>query len=454
MKNMSGKIRALLALVMALTMLLSGSAVMAEDAAAPQAEDASTVLATVNGEEITLGQVQEIYEQIVAYYSQQGYDMTDPQNMEIARQMAMSAMIEQTVGNQKAHELGLDVFTAEEEAALVRENDAMWEEAVASYIDNMTDLDENATEDQIAAERLNTINYFRPTGYTVEGTLAVSRQEMITDRLTAAVAGEPGITDEEVRSAYDAMVEEDKATYEDNVLQYEYATQYMGQVPLYRPAGYRSVYHILLTVDEALLEKYTTLAARWEEQAEAQDDDSEPTEGAPAETAEPQAQVTWQEVEDARLAVIASVQDKIDEIHAALDAGTPFLELAEQYTADTAMLEEPARTTGYEVHPESFIYDAAFTLGAFSMEQPGDVSEPVVSSFGVHILYYNRDLPSVEEPTEADLEELRVYLTENRQSEAYTAAVDAWMDAAEILYTPAGEFWRVLPVEAEDDGDE
>ena len=52
--------------------------------------------------------------------------------------------------------------------------------------------------------------------------------------------------------------------------------------------------------------------------------------------------------------------------------------------------------TGYAVHPESTIWVKEFTAGAFSdkMQAVGDVSDPVVSRFGVHILYYLRDIPA------------------------------------------------------------
>ena len=50
---------------------------------------------------------------------------------------------------------------------------------------------------------------------------------------------------------------------------------------------------------------------------------------------------------------------------------------------------------GYSVHKDTVVFMQEFTDGAFSekMQKVGDVSDPVVTSYGVHILYYLRDIP-------------------------------------------------------------
>ena len=50
---------------------------------------------------------------------------------------------------------------------------------------------------------------------------------------------------------------------------------------------------------------------------------------------------------------------------------------------------------GYAVHKDTIVFMQEFTDGSFSekMQKVGDVSDPVVTSYGVHILYYLRDIP-------------------------------------------------------------
>ncbi len=431
--------RTVLALCLALIMSLSAVSALAETLEAAPSDD--VVLATVNGEAILQSRVMATYQEIVDYYGYYGYDMTDPENAAAARQMAMSGVIEEVLVNQKARELGLDEITEEEMAGLIAENDGIWEEAIANYIEQATNLGDDATEEQLAAERLNAIAYYESVGYTRETTLASSCRNFISDRVMGAVVGEITVSDEDVLTEWNNLVAEDRETYQDNVLQYEYSTLFMGYPSYYRPAGYRCIYHILLKADETLLEEYTTLAARWEEQAEAQEA------GSPVEDP-----MDYQQVEDARQAVLASAQEELDAVRAELEAGADFLEVADRYSTDTYMLTEPYRSMGNEVHRESVAFEPEYIAAAFGLAKPGDFSGPVVSYNGVYLLYYAKDLPEVEDPTEADLAEIRAYLEEDLTSSAYTAVVDGWFGEAEIVYTEAGEPWRL--VEAVETGDD
>ena len=168
--------------------------------------------------------------------------------------------------------------------------------------------------------------------------------------------------------------------------------------------------------------------------------------------------VTEEQVEAARQAVIASVQDTIDEIMAKLEAGTPWADLVAEYSTDPGMSQEPYKTNGYEVYADSSVYDPAFVQAAFSIDNVGDVSAPYVGMYGIYIVHYTRDVPSG--PVELT-EELRASieneLLSTQQAEALDAAFEAWKDAAGIEYTEAGEAYRPAasesPDEAADIGD-
>ena len=59
-----------------------------------------------------------------------------------------------------------------------------------------------------------------------------------------------------------------------------------------------------------------------------------------------------------------------------------FDELIQEYGTDPGMQDAATRAEGYPVHMDSTNWDAAFTAGAFTMEKIGDISEPVVGSYG------------------------------------------------------------------------
>ena len=88
------------------------------------------------------------------------------------------------------------------------------------------------------------------------------------------------------------------------------------------------------------------------------------------------------------------------------------------------------------------MWDPAFTQAAFSVEKVGDVAQPVVGSYGVHIVCYHRDVPSgAIELTEELKNNLRAELISTKEGELFNNTMAAWMEEAKIEYTavPATE---------------
>jgi len=228
------------------------------------------------------------------------------------------------------------------------------------------------------------------------------------------------------------------------MVQYGYATE----KPWYHPAGYRYIKHILLPVDSALMTAYTDLTAKLEEQMNNSDTaataTTEPTATAEV-TADPNATaaptevpVTQADVDAAKANIIASVQDKINEINDKIAAGSDFDALIAEYgvkadgTASDPGMTSGTYPNGYEVSTYSSSYVSEFVAAAFSIEKIGDVSAPYVSSYGVHIAKYVGDVPAGPvELTDTLKETIRTEL----QSAKESAAMDAWQKAAGIEYT-------------------
>ena len=119
------------------------------------------------------------------------------------------------------------------------------------------------------------------------------------------------------------------------------------------------------------------------------------------------------------------------------------------------MENEATRTNGYAVHNESILWDPAFKNAAMALEKIGDVSEPVVGQYGVHILHYLRDIPGgAAELTEEMKEEFRATIMEEVQVETLNSTVDQWMNEADIVYTEAGESWKLPEADTAEEADE
>ena len=158
--------RRIVALLLALMMALASVSALAEAVPAatdvPAAEAAEeeavelpldTVLATVNGENVTWAQVQELMTDIVSTYAQQGVDFSSEENLAQARAVAMDYAVNYALLRQEAAKLGLDQLTETEEADLVKANDATWEDAINAYIQNALNLSAEATDAEKEAAR-------------------------------------------------------------------------------------------------------------------------------------------------------------------------------------------------------------------------------------------------------------------------------------------------------------
>lgn len=88
--------------------------------------------------------------------------------------------------------------------------------------------------------------------------------------------------------------------------------------------------------------------------------------------------------------------EKAKEVKAKLDAGEDFAALAQQYSQDPSSAKNggklPAFASGHQ--------DKSIDSAAFALEKVGDVSEPVESDFGVHIIKLNKIVPKTSKTFE------------------------------------------------------
>ncbi len=435
------KISRLLALVLALMLCTASvcTAVADEATTTDTTETATTsptdVMATVNGEPVLRETVENIASNLSYTYSQYGYDTTTDENVKVINQIALDYAIQYALMDQKAAEWGLDQFTDEEMETLKASNAESWNSLVDSYVTYYGNLTDESTDEEKLAAKTSALAALEAMGYTEEVMMQSTLEEERYDRVRNKMIENVEVTDDEVQTAFDTQVESDKASYEGNVAYYEYMTQYYGQTSYYVPEGYRGITHILLTVDDTLLQNYEDLAAKLEEQEEAEDIDT--TEATATDVPEAtETPVTQADVDAAYQAILDSVQPTIDEINQKLADGASFADLIAEYGADPGMQSEPYMSEGYSVHQDSVIWDAAFVKAAFSVEKVGDVSEPVVGSYGVHIVYYLRDVPSgAVELTDDIKEDLKSTLLSEKENEAFASTMQVWRDASTIEYT-------------------
>ena len=418
-------IKRLMALVMAL--LMCAAVACAE----PSADD---VMVTVNGTAVTRSQYEDYLSTLTNYYAA-SYDVSDPTMQAMIQQFALQTGIEYAVMSQKVTELGLDL-TEEEKTAATDSALAQWEAVIG---DGLTyyGLTDESTEEEYAELLIQVLAELDSMGYSEESFLSEALMYASYDKLFNHITKDVAVTDDDVVAHFNNLVENDKALYENDAAAYEELQQY-NQLYLmygmtdyvteayYKPNGYRQVTHILLSADEALLTAYADLQAKYEEQQNTIEEGGEVTEEL----------VTADEVENARLAILAAVQPTVDEINQKLADGATFAELIPQYTTDPGMSDAASIAAGYEVHMDSTNWVIPFRDQSFTVSNIGDVTAPVVTDYGVHIIQYVGDVAGGPVELTDDLRAaFQADLLATATSDAYNNAIAQWVSEAKVEYS-------------------
>ena len=210
--------KSLLALLLALTVLLSGCALVTVDTA----KDNARVIVDVNGETVTKAVIHaavdnqvstyEYYNQLYSAY----YGISDLYSTDEATITAevIDAYVQQLVCQQKAKELGLYEMTEEEQAevdAKGKENyDSFIQSVISTYMPGSTlEGDEltAAAEKYVADNAVATVD----GRSTLADFVAAAADEKAVAKLDEYMIKDVTVTDEEIQADYDAKVESAKA---------------------------------------------------------------------------------------------------------------------------------------------------------------------------------------------------------------------------------------------------
>lgn len=365
---------------------------------------ANPVLATIGDYEITLAEADEIA-YLLYYY---GYVEDYPDYRGAVDYLAETYIIEKHIAD-----AGYDQFTEEEMAAFRNEAAAEWEAQLDSYVNNYLTED---TAEARAELRTQAEAYYASQGYSEASVLESALMTEAYARMEEDMRAGYVPTEEEIQNVFNEFGAQYQQMYENDIATYEYSVNYYGYESWYTPEGYRSVLHILLEADQALLDAWELAQVELDEAASAETVD------------EAAVKAAEEKLAAARQAVIDSKKTELDDIYARLEKGEDFVTLINQYNTDPGMQDPATLEAGYEVHQSSIIYDQDFVKGSFQehMTAPGTYSEPVVSGFGIHVIYYKNDVPSGLLMTDDIHAEIVAYLESMHMQSAYDAGMAEW----------------------------
>ena len=470
--------KALLALMLALTMLLSGCTLLVKD----QDVDNATEIVRLGDTVYTKGEVNsrvDSYLQEEAYfYSMYGatVDITDPAVVQEAREFVVQDLKETIVKDQKIADLGLGELTDEDQATL----NARIEEELNGYRDTIKEYyitDKTLEGDALEAEVDKMMEEF---GIDDSAICEAIKDEIFQEKLRTEVVKDVAVSEEEIAADFATKVESSKTSYAENAGSWATAKN-NGSTLYYTPEGVRMVKQILIAYTDEDQKVLDELSNRLSETAVAisgannaltalgiEDIDTLLAQAnvtvAPAEaadgiwtgeltanldavsftdadldeavktavtelaTANAKNDFYQKQMEQAQTAALANIEAEADDVLAQLAAGGDWDALMAEKNDDPGMKSGATAENGYAVSADMTSFDPAFVEAAMALANVGDVSDKIVGeSYGYYIIKYVGDAPAGPIALDEVRESISSTLLTQKQTEAFDNAVASWV---------------------------
>ncbi len=451
------KKQALLALMLALALVLTGCTLVQKDAEV----DAATEIIRMGDRVVTKGEFQQQVNYQLNYmsylYSMYGYsyDPTSEAAVSDAREAVLNSLKADLVSRAKVEELGLDQLTEEEQKSIQ-------EKAEENYQSNLdyilsTDYADSDLPDEEKTEKAR--EQLERNGYNMDKALADAKDNVLEEKLRAEIIKDVTVSDDEIQAEYDSKVSSAKETYLSNAGGWATAANQGSSTLYYTPAGVRYVKQILVKftdedqakIDEAnkkTSDAQAKVTAAESKQTDAQavldaeDSTDEAKEAAKADLEAAQAELTAAQAEaetaqkeaDAVLeTAFANIDEAADGILAELEGGADWDKLMAERTQDPGMQSGVTAERGYAVAADMTSFDPAFVQAAMALEKVGDTSGKIRgNSYGYYIIRYVGD--AVEGPIapEEVRDAIRQELLTSKQDDTYTETIQKWVDETEF----------------------
>ncbi len=299
----------------------------------------------------------------------------------------------------KLKQLGKYDFTEEELSTLQYS-------AQQAFDQTWQELYKRAQEEDVETTEAEITHWLEESGYTV---YAYFREAQITERqyrLVEMYCSDIVLKQSDVDDFYmENYVEPDREKYENDIDLYDSEIALTNSEAFFVPEGFRYIKQIVLPLPDGFEDQLKPYERRVKSRL--QDAQTVYLEladaAAEAETMEDFAEqkaaykAAREKMEEARQAYLAKlkeavpqVQDTVDTIRQATEAGIRFEDSIKKYSIDQQYVEG----NGFQFHPNSKRWPEPFGEAIAAMEKPGDLSEPVASDDGVHIFCYMGDVPA------------------------------------------------------------
>ena len=362
-----------------------------------EGDDAAGVLAIVNGQALPIAEAQAQFDDYAPFFVSFGQgDALDALRREIARAAVRRALI-----LEDCRRLGIEA-DEHDRADLRAQADADYAAMLAAQCDIQPGTDAGLR--LAAAEETLT-----KSNITAASLYARALDDLLIAQHYAFIADGVSVSESELRAAYDERCAAQKAAYAQSPAQFERA-MLENEIVCFIPDGARRIRHILILADT-------------DDQAALSELLAQKTDANAAEI-------------DAQIATLAApLLERADMLRARLDAGESFASLMAEYRDDPRIRPSPFTGGEYGYVAESgCVWDDALRAAALALTETGDVSAPVVTPLGVHLIQHAGDMTAGAVDFESVRIRLEEELTAQARERAYEDRVAALSDMADIVW--------------------
>lgn len=382
--------RRAMAAILTISLLLSLPARAEED-------DTAGMLAIVNGQALSIAGAQAQFDDYAPFFVSFGQgDALDALRREIARAAVRRALI-----LEDCRRLGIEA-DEHERAELRAQADADYAAMLKAQCDIQPGTDAGVR--LAAAEKA-----LAKSNITAASLYARALDDLLIARHYAFITDGVSISESELRAAYDERCAAQKAAYAQSPAAFERA-MLENEIICFIPDGARRIRHILIladTDDQAALSELLTQKTD-------------------ANAAEIDAQIN---------ALAAPLLERADMLRERLDAGETFTSLMAEYRNDPRIRPSPFTSGEYGYVTESgCVWDDALRAAALALTETDDVSAPVVTPLGVHLIQHAGDMTAGAVDFESVRIRLEEELTAQSKERAYEARIAALFDMADIVW--------------------
>ncbi len=402
------------------------------------AENGDKVVATFNGGEVTVKEVENdlnveisMMTTTMNYYAQLmgegAYTLSDDDLAKI-REYVVYAYAQYKILLNKMKEMDIADLTEVEKTNLRANAEYYYLQYVYSYVQQGISADEAAY-------------YLDSQGRSIESIYESSYRNAIQSKIVNALTVDKTVSAEDAIAKYEALVSDFETNYAGSPQTVEsYANS--GNTVYFMPEDMRYVKHIILIPeDEALQDELdnvvSDLMAYEAEYASLTSASYTPKYDAIVEKAIKEEcleniELAKKAVEETQAKVLEAVMPEANEIQEALKNGESFDSLIEKYSDDPGSFSEPIKSNGYLVYKNSTTWDEAFINAANALENVGDISEPAVGSLGVYIVKYESAPALGKADFEAVKDAVIASVISARKTEAFNTQSAIWYEEANI----------------------